>query len=68
MSLILIHFQDCVLNVAFDYRQYPNNILMMFNEFGKKPPQFGDALTVADEILNSGLDFEKGILVYNRFR
>lgn len=41
---------------------------MMFNEFGKKPPQFGDALTVADEILNSGLEFDKGILVYNRFR
>jgi hypothetical protein len=41
---------------------------MMFNEFGKKPPQFGDALTVADEILNSGLEFDQGILVYNRFR
>ena len=43
-------------------------MLMMFNEFGKKPPQFGDALTVANEILSSGLDFERGILVYNRFR
>lgn len=49
-------------------RQYPSNILMMFNDFGKKPPQFGDALTVADEIINSGLEFERGILVYNRFK
>lgn len=49
-------------------KQYPDNILMMFNDFGKKPPQFGDALTVANAILQSGLEFEKGILVYNRFK
>jgi len=49
-------------------RTYPENILMMFNDFGKKPPQFGDALTVANEILKSGIEFEKGILVYNRFK
>jgi len=47
---------------------YPANVLMMFNDFGKKPPQFGDALTVANEILQCGLEFDKGILVYNRFK
>lgn len=49
-------------------RVFPNNILMMFNDFGKKPPQFGDAIVVANAILNSGYEFERGILVYNRFR
>lgn len=49
-------------------RVFPSNILMMFNDFGKKPPQFGDAITVANAILNSGYEFDRGILVYNRFR
>jgi F-type H+-transporting ATPase subunit gamma len=49
-------------------RQFPNNILMMFNDFGKRPPQFGDALTVATNILDSGYEFEEGILLYNRFK
>jgi len=49
-------------------RQFPNNILMMFNEFGKRPPQFGDAVRVANSILESGYDFETGILIYNRFK
>ncbi len=41
---------------------------MMFNDFGKRPPQFGDALTVATNILDSGYEFEEGILLYNRFK
>ncbi|KAI1286945.1 ATP synthase subunit gamma, mitochondrial [Halotydeus destructor] len=49
-------------------RTFSQNILLMFNDFGKKPPQFGDAVTVANEILNSGLEFESGVLLYNRFR
>lgn len=49
-------------------RAYPENVIMMFNDFGKKPPQFGDALTVANEILQSDIEFERGILVYNKFK
>lgn len=49
-------------------RAYPDKVIMMFNDFGKKPPQFGDALTVANEILQSGIEFERGILVYNQFK
>jgi len=49
-------------------KQFKNNMLMMFNDFGKRPPQFGDALTVANAILQSGLEFERGILIYNRFK
>ena len=49
-------------------RQFSNNILMMFNDFGKKPPTFGDALIVADNILRSGYEFDKGMIIYNTFR
>lgn len=49
-------------------RQFPQNILMMFNDFGKKPPQFGDALTVATNILESGIEFDRGIILYNEFK
>lgn len=41
---------------------------MMFNDFGKRPPQFGDATKVANSILESGYEFEQGILIYNRFK
>lgn len=49
-------------------KQFPQNILMMFNDFGKKPPQFGDALTVATNVLEAGYEFDRGIILYNRFK
>ncbi|XP_054163665.1 ATP synthase subunit gamma, mitochondrial-like [Oppia nitens] len=49
-------------------RQFPNNILMMFNDIGKRPPQFTDATIVANAILESGLQFNEGILIYNKFK
>ncbi|KAH9419621.1 ATP synthase, gamma subunit [Dermatophagoides pteronyssinus] len=49
-------------------RQFANNILMMFNDFGKKPPQFGDAREVASQILNSNFEFDRGIIIYNQFK
>ena len=49
-------------------KQYPQNILMMFNDFGKRPPSFGDATTVANAILNCGYEFDQGIILYNRFK
>lgn len=41
---------------------------MMFNDFGKRPPQFGDATAVANAILESGHKFDEGMLIYNKFR
>lgn len=49
-------------------KQFANNVLMMFNDFGKRPPQFGDAREVAQQILNSNIEFERGIIIYNRFK
>ncbi|KAK4337398.1 hypothetical protein RND71_043345 [Anisodus tanguticus] len=49
-------------------KQFPNNLLMMFNDFGKRPPTFADAMVVANGILQSGYEFEQGIILYNRFK
>jgi len=49
-------------------RTLSKNILMSFNEYGRKPPVFDDATAVANAILESGYDFDEGMLLYNRFK
>lgn len=49
-------------------KAFPNNTLLAYNNFGKKPPSFSDAQAVAREILESGYNFEKGIIIYNKFK
>lgn len=49
-------------------RAFPKNVLLAYNNFGKKPPQFADAQEVAKEIIESGYNFEEGIVVYNKFK
>lgn len=49
-------------------RAFPNNVLLSYNNFGKKPPSFADAQEVARDILESGYNFDKGIVVYNKFK
>lgn len=49
-------------------RVFPKNVLLAYNNFGKKPPSFADAQEVAREIIESGYNFDKGIVVYNKFK
>ncbi|XP_032896040.1 ATP synthase subunit gamma, mitochondrial isoform X3 [Amblyraja radiata] len=49
-------------------RKYGSNILLMFKEVGRKPPTFGDASFIAAELLNSGYEFDKGAVIFNRFK
>lgn len=49
-------------------RAFPKNVLLAYNNFGKKPPSFADAQEVARDIIESGYNFEKGIVVYNKFK
>merc|ERR1712133_204294 len=37
-------------------------------EYGRKPPTFDDAAAVANAVLECGFDFDKGILLYNKFK
>jgi ATP synthase F1 gamma subunit len=49
-------------------RQFKSNILMHFTEIGRKPPLFMEANFVAEQILNSGLEYDSAEIVFNRFR
>lgn len=49
-------------------RLFAQNIILSFSNYGKKPPIFDDAVQVANSILNSDYEFDKGILLYNRFK
>jgi len=49
-------------------RQFSKNIIAAYNDFGKKPPTFDDATTVADFVINCGFTFERGMIIFNRFK
>lgn len=49
-------------------RQFAKNILMHFTDIGKKPPSFGDAATVANQVLDCGYEFEHAQLFHNIFK
>ena len=49
-------------------RFFRANIFMHFQEYGRAPPMFAEASFVAEQILNSGLEYDSAELIYNRFR
>ncbi|XP_069764327.1 ATP synthase subunit gamma, mitochondrial isoform X2 [Narcine bancroftii] len=50
------------------HRNYGGNLLLTFKEVGRKPPTFGDASFIATELLNSGFEFDKGSVIFNKFK
>uniref|UniRef100_A0A3B3Y922 F-ATPase gamma subunit n=1 Tax=Poecilia mexicana TaxID=48701 RepID=A0A3B3Y922_9TELE len=50
------------------YRTHGKHILLNCKEVGRKPPNFGDASVIAAELLDSGYEFDKGSIIFNRFR
>lgn len=49
-------------------RAYARSILFSVNDIGKKNVSFYDASGIANEILNSGYEFDSGEILFNRFR
>lgn len=41
---------------------------MVVTEVGRKPAVFGDAAVIAQNIINAGLEFNKGKILFNTFR
>ena len=41
---------------------------MSFSEIGKRPPLFCEATFIAQEIIDSGFQFELGEMYYNWFK
>ena len=50
------------------FRVLADNIIGQVGEVGRKPATFEDAARIATFILNSGYDFGKGRIIYNRFK
>lgn len=49
-------------------RFFRGSIMMHFTNIGKKPPIFAEASFIAQEILNTGYDYESAEIVFNKFR
>jgi len=49
-------------------RVYASNMLFSVNDIGKKNITFLDASLIAEEILNSGFEYDSGEIIYNRFK
>merc|ERR1712025_381556 len=53
---------------AFFQRFFPKQILMVGSEIGRLPPTFNDAAKIANAILTSGYEFDKGSLLFNYYK
>lgn len=49
-------------------RTHSHNILLSFSDVGRRPPVFSEASYIAQQILDSGYEFESGEIVYNEFK
>ncbi|GMR45512.1 hypothetical protein PMAYCL1PPCAC_15707, partial [Pristionchus mayeri] len=49
-------------------RYVAKDIMATANEIGRAPPTFEDAAIVAQAVLDSGYDFQKGTILYNYFK
>ncbi|CAH3163682.1 unnamed protein product [Pocillopora meandrina] len=49
-------------------RTHGDYLLMSFSEIGKRPPQFCEATFIAQEILDSGFQYDMGEMYYNWFK
>ncbi|XP_057296402.1 ATP synthase subunit gamma, mitochondrial-like [Hydractinia symbiolongicarpus] len=49
-------------------RTHANDILFHFSELGRKPPLFEEASFIAENILESGYEFDVADLLYNKFK
>nr|CRZ22409.1 Bm13860 [Brugia malayi] len=47
---------------------HANQVLFSCNEIGRLPPTFEDASVIAAKILSSNYKFDKGFILYNKFR
>ena len=49
-------------------RTQKKNIMLSFNEVGKQPPVFVEAAFIAQQILNSGLEYQSAEVVFSKFK
>lgn len=49
-------------------RFFRKNVTMHFNEFGKRPPVFMEASFVAQQVLDSGVEYDSAEVIFNKFK
>jgi F-type H+-transporting ATPase subunit gamma len=49
-------------------RTHSANLLLSVTEVGKKSLVFGDASAIAQQLINSGFEFDSADIVYNKFK
>jgi len=49
-------------------RTHPKNILCAFNELGRKPPLFEEAAFIAEQVVETGYEFDVCKMFYNKFK
>lgn len=49
-------------------RSHAANILLSVNEIGKRSLVFGDASAIAQQLINSGFEYDAADIVYNKFK
>ncbi len=49
-------------------RTHASNILLSVNEIGKRSVVFGDASAIAQQLINSGFEYDSADIVYNKFK
>jgi F-type H+-transporting ATPase subunit gamma len=49
-------------------RTHPGNILLSVNEIGKRSVVFGDASAIAQQLINTGFEYDSADIVYNKFK
>lgn len=49
-------------------RFFRKNVLMHFSDIGKRPPVFAEASFIAQEILQSGFEYDSAEIVFNKFK
>jgi F-type H+-transporting ATPase subunit gamma len=49
-------------------RTHSSNILLSVNEIGKRSIVFGDASAIAQQLINSGFEYDSADIVYNKFK
>ena len=66
ICIVSNNFNFVLKFVVFNYTA--DHLLMSFSEIGKRPPQFCEATFIAQEILDSGFQFDMGEMYYNWFK
>jgi len=49
-------------------RQFKANVMMTFNDYGRKPPVFRDAAVVANAIIDTDYNYDVASMYFNTFR